>query len=244
MPLFDRQPDDQFFLDGGDNLISSQEAVNVGIVNLWRSIEMQSHGQAWAVGLPAEDLLELGPNRAVTLPEGGSFGFAAPHTPVAETLDAIDYLIRQTAITHNLPGRIFDRDTKAESATAKMIEHRDLLEARREDLELWRVYEHRLFELIKRVVNTHVPGTIPAEAHLRVDFGEIEETISEGQRLEGYQRRLMMGVWSPIDVLLALNPDLRGDREAAARILQERRQESALFAPDDLFPNFGSASSV
>jgi hypothetical protein len=226
VPLFDSAPDDQFFLPGGDDLIEAQRAINVALVNLWRAIELQSHGQAWASGISAQDALKVGPDRAVTLPSEGKFGFAAPETPIAEVLKAIDFLIRQTAIANDLPATIFEFSGSSESGVSKLIDRADMLEARQDDLDLWRGYEAKLFEVVKRVVNTHRPNTIPDKASIRIDFGEVAVPTADSERLESWQRRLDMGIWSPVDALMADNPDIR-DREEALAILQERRDEAA-----------------
>ncbi len=227
VPLFDAMPDADFFIPGGDDLVEAQRAVNVALVNLWRAMELQSHGQAWATGLPAGDAVRTGPDRAITLPEGGSFGFASPNTPVAEVLQAIEFLIKQTCTANDLSANTFSVEQTTQSGAAKAIDMRDLLEARQDDVELWRTYEARLFEVIKRVVNTHQPGTIPEGATVSVDFGEVTDTISESDRLDAYQRRVDLGIWSPIDCFMADNPDIR-DRSEAMRILTERREESAV----------------
>ena len=223
VPLFDFVPDDQFFLPGGDDLVAAQRAINVGLANLWRAIELQSHGQAWATGLPAGDVVRAGPDRTIALPTDGEFGFAAPETPIVEVLKAIEFVIKQTAVSNDLAANVFELDPKAESGSAKEAENRDLIEARADDIELWRVYEARLFEVIKRVVNTHTPGTIAEGATVRVDFGD-PESLDEASRLKNYQSRVDMGIWSPVDALMADNPDIR-DRDAAMLLLQERRDE-------------------
>ncbi|MCW5703779.1 MAG: hypothetical protein KIT82_14505, partial [Bradyrhizobium sp.] len=115
VPLFDYAPDDQFFLPGGDDLIEAQRAINVALVNLWRAIEWQSHGQAWASGMPAGefmDALKFGPNTAINLPENGKFGFAAPETPIDRILKAIEFVIKQTAVANDLAANIFEIDPK------------------------------------------------------------------------------------------------------------------------------------
>ncbi len=226
VPLFDYAPDDQFFLCGGDDLVEAQRAVNVALVNLWRAIELQSHGQAWAAGLPAGDAVRAGPDRTIALPENGTFGFAAPNAPIEQVLKAIEFVIKQTAVANDLAANVFEIDPKAESGAAKFAESIDLLEARQDDIDLWRAYEARLFEVIKRVVNTHAPGTIPESATMRVDFGEVDEGTDEKTRLEVYAKRIELGLWSPIDALMADNPDVR-TREQAMQILTERALESA-----------------
>ncbi len=239
VPLFDRSPDDQFFLPGGDDLVEAQRAINVALVNLWRGLELQSHGQAWAAGLPAGDMVRAGPDRTITLPTDGKFGFAAPNTPVEQVLKAIEFLIKQTAVANDLAANVFELDAKAESGAAKLAESRDLIEARADDLELWRGYERRLFETLKVVANTHQPNSIPESASLTVDFGEVAESPDEVARLDAYQRRLDLGIWSPVDALMADNPDIRS-REDALTILQQRREESAVLGAGFAGPGFTS----
>ncbi len=239
VPLFDHAPDDQFFLPGGEDLIEAQRAVNVALVNLWRALEMQSHGQAWATGLPVDVLLSSGPNTTITLPPDGKFGFASPNTPIEEVLHAIEFLIKQTAVANDLAANVFEIEPKAESGAAKTAESRDLFEARADDLDLWRIYEARLFELIKIVTNTHVPGTIPEDASLGIDFSEITESLDEVARLDSYQRRLDLGIWSPVDALMADNPDIR-TRDDAMELLQLRREEAAGLGAAFAGPSFES----
>lgn len=228
VPLFDEAPDDSFFPPGGDDLIDAQLAVNVALANLWRAIELQSHGQAWASGVPVGSSIAVGPDRAVTLPTDGKFGFAAPGAPIKDVLSAIEFLIKQTAVANDLAANVFEIDPKAESGAAKIAESRDLYEARADDLDLWRGYEARLFDVLRRVVNTHLPGAIPEDAKVRVDFAEAAEPQTDNDRLDGYQRRIDLGIWSPVDALLADNSDL-GDRDEAISILSERQEERAQF---------------
>ena len=241
IPLFDYAPDDQFFLAGGDDLIEAQQAINVALANLWRAIEWQSHGQAWISGVDKDDPFSgpdgFGPNSLVKLPKDGKFGFAAPNTPLAQVLASIEFLIKQTAVSNDLAANVFEIDRKAESAAAKIAENRDLLEARQDDIALWRRYEQQLFEVIKIVANTHLPGTIAEGAELKVDFGEVSEDLNDKDKLEVYQRRIDMGIWTVVDAYMAFNPDIR-DRDEAVRILQERQQEASVLGSSFAGPPF------
>ncbi|WP_342235234.1 hypothetical protein [Inquilinus sp. OTU3971] len=230
--LHDSPPDDDYFVRGGDDVIEAQQALNCGLVNLWRAIELQAHGQAWAAGISAGDALQTGPDRAITLPVDGKFGFAAPGTPIAEILSALEFLAKQTAVANGLSANVFSIDQQtAESGVAKAIEGADLLEARADDIELWRGYEAELFEVLKHVLNTHQPGTIPADASVRVDFAEPDEVTDEATAAQAAQIRITSGVWSPVDWALRDNPDL-GTREQALEELMRRRAETAALRPE------------
>lgn len=227
VPLFDTLPDDQFFLPGGDDLIESQEAINVALSNLWRAVELQAHGQAWATGLSAGEVISTGPDRAVILPEGGQFGFAAPNTPIGDILSAIQFVMRQVAATNDLSADVFDLDRRSESGAAKHVEQVDLREARADDIALWRTYEARLFEVLKAVANTHAPGTVPDGASIAVDFAEMSENLTETDRLNNAAKKLQFGVWSPVDVLMNENPDGFTTRADALAELTRRSEEWA-----------------
>lgn len=237
VPLFDYHPDDEFWLPGGDDIINAQEAVNVALANLWRGIEYQTSGQAWASGIPATAELLVGPDRAVTLPENGKFGFSSPDAPIEEVLKAIEFVLKQTAVANDLAANIFELDPRAESGAAKFAEKQDLLEARADELELWRTYEAQLFEIIKTVWNTHRPGTIPEDATVAVDFAEVGESVREVEKLQAYQLRLDLGIASPVDLLMRDNPDIRTREDALLR-LQVIRDENAtlgvLLAPPSI----------
>ncbi len=227
VPWFDRLPDDSFWLSGGDDLYAAQDAINVALASLWRAVELHSHGQAWASGISANEVLQFGPDRAVALPQGGQFGFAAPNAPIAAILSAIEFVLRETAATHGVGSDLFDLSKVAESGSAKHAGRLDLKEVRQDQIAQARTMEARLFAVLRSVVNTHRPGTIPDDATIGVDFAEQQDQLSEAETLENARIKSELGVWSPVDVLMNTNPDGFPDRESAFRELQRRRDESA-----------------
>ena len=226
VPLFDRLPDADFFLPGGDDLIGAQKALNVGLTNLWRAVELQSHGQAVAKGLPIGDPISTGPDKVILLPKDGEFSYAAPNTPIPDILEALEFLMRSVAATNDVGADVLDLSKTAESGSAREAQRIDLKEARLDDIALWRGYERRLFEVIKRVINTHRPGTIPESATVRADFAELQDNLTEAEILANLKERAELGVSSPVDALMALNPDGFATRDDAYRALLTRKQES------------------
>ena len=226
VPLFDRLPDADFFLPGGDDLIGVQKALNVGVTNLWRAVELQSHGQAVAKGLPIGDPISTGPDKVILLPKDGEFAYAAPNTPISDILEALEFVMRSVAATNDCTADVLDLSKTAESGSARQAQRIDLKEARLDDIALWRGYERNLFEVIKVVVNTHRPGTIPEGATVRADFAELQDNLSEAEVLANLKERAELGVSSPVDALMALNPDGYATREDAYRDLMTRKQET------------------
>jgi hypothetical protein len=230
VPWFDRLPDDKFWLPGGDDLFEAQDALNVGLANLWRAVELQGLGQAWASGISANEVLQFGPDRAIALPQGAQFGFATPNAPIASILEALEFVLRQTAASYGVGSDIFDLSKVAESGSAKHAGRLDLKEVRQDQIAQARTMEARLFETLKVVANTHRPGTIPDAASIGVDFAEQQDQLSEAEHLSNAQIKSDLGIWSPVDVLMSTNPDGFPDRDAAYRELLRRRDEAGNLA--------------
>lgn len=231
LPWFDRLPDDKVWLPGGDDLFEAQDAVNVGLANLWRAVEHQAHGQAWASGISANEVLQFGPDRAIALPQGGQFGFAAPNAPIKSILSAIEFVLRETAATYGVGSDLFDLSKVAESGSAKHAGRLDLKEVRQDQIAQARTMETRLFETLKAVVNTHKPGTIPDDATVGTDFAEQQDQLSEAEQLTNAQTKADLGIWNAVDVLMATNPDGFPDRAAAHAELLRRRAETEELSP-------------
>jgi hypothetical protein len=235
--LWDRAPDDEFFIPGGADLIGAQDHVNLILSNLGRALEWQSHGQAVLIGGTGDEDVAVGPSSVIRLPTGSDLKFEQPKTPVSEVLAEVEFIIRQTAIMNGLSADVFRLDSKAESGAAKMAERMDLAEARRDDVDLWRDYETALFDVVKAVVNVHAPGSIREDAEISVDFADVSDPAADAEWLKAAQMRMAMGLWSPVDALMDQNPDIT-DREDAVRILQEKQREGAMISENS--SNFGA----
>lgn len=231
VPWFERVPDNQFFVPGGDDLFAAQDALNVGLANLWRAVEYQAHGQAWASGISANEALQFGPDRAIALPQGGQFGFASPNAPIDKIIGALTFVMQQTAATYGCGPDMFDLSKVAESGSAKYAGRLELKEVRQNAIAQARTMELRLFEILKAVVNTHKPGSIAASATLGVDFAENQDQLSEAELLANAQTKVDLGIFSPVDVLMATSPDAYADRKSAFTELKRRRDEANELAP-------------
>ncbi len=230
VPFFDADPGDTFFLPGGDDLITAQKAINLKCVDLLRNIQLQAWGQPWAKGLGVTKL-DFGPETAINLPKDGDFGYAQPQAVIAEVVEAIDYFVKQLAITNNLPGATFATDPVEASGVAKLVDTVDLREARQDDIELYRVYETKLFDVTKAVWNYHNPNNpISESATLGIDFADLEAPQTETERLDAIKRRIDLGIWSVVDAMMDENPDLK-TRDDAIRELEQRRIENDTYGP-------------
>lgn len=230
VPCWDRCPLNDFWLSGGDDLVTIQESINEKLTDLLFICRMQGFGVGWIKKKHhSGGLINLNPGSMVELPEEGSMGFESQKAPIRDILTAIEFLISQAAISNGLSVSTLSTKVTRESGLAKVQQQRELEELRRDDIELWRRYEQNLFQMLKGVWNVHNPGRrISAGARLVTDFHDPKPQISVSDQVEAWSSLITLGAISPIDVAMERNPDL-STREEAAAWLEKIQAENQKF---------------
>lgn len=228
VPVWNRVPTDSFWTPGGEDLVVLQEAFNEKLTDLLYVLRMQGFGVGYVKGMKGE-LSNVDPGTFFNLPEGGELGFANTNAPVADSLAALDFILKQAAVSNGLPASSLTTDPTDESGVARIVGNRELEEMRRDDVDMFRGYERRLFGLVRTVWNHHNPARkISDKAELTVDFYDPKPAISADKQAALWDQLLAMGVISPVDIMLERNPDL--SREEAKVRLVEVQDENREFS--------------
>ncbi len=229
LPVFSYPPpSSSFWLTGGDDLVSLQEAVNLKLTDLLYLLSTQSWGVGFVKSGQGGGSLKVDPGSLVELPENGEIGFANQQARIEEVVGAIDKLIKWACVSHGLSAASMSTDPTEASGLSKLMDTRELKEVRAEDVGLWRSYEKRLFGLIRTVWNAHSPSRKLSEsATLKIDFADPRPEVDPKSQSEAWRSLLDMGVISQIDIAMDRNPDLKTREEAMTFLLQieqERRE--------------------
>jgi hypothetical protein len=227
LPVFDYPPpSSSFFLPGGDDLVSLQEAVNLKIVDLLYLLSTQSFGVGFIKGSSGGGSLKVDPGSLVELPKDGELGFANQQARIEEVVGAIDKLIKWGCVSHGLSAASMSTDPQEASGLSKLMDTRELKEVRAEDVGLWRSYEKKLFLLIRTVWNVHNPTKKLSEtAMLSVNYSDPRPEVDPKSQTEAWEKLLEFGVISGVDIILERDPDLK-TREAALTYLLQVQEES------------------
>jgi len=230
VPMWNSPPMDAFWLPQADDLLSLQQAINTKLTDLLHVIEQQGFGVGYVRGAGSGGgQLQAGPGSLIELPEGGELGFASASAPIEEVVAAIDKLLKWAAVSHGIPAASLSTEPSTESGVSKIVSNTELQELRADDIELWRGYERKLFETIKAVWNAHSPGRkISEKASLSIDFADPRPETSALDQARTWELLIGMGLRSPVDAALELNPDLGTREEALAYLLQVQQERAAL----------------
>lgn len=222
-------PTTSFWTPTGDDLVALQDAFNEKLTDLLYVLRMQGFGVGYVKGMRGE-IGQVDPGTFFNLPVDGEMGFAKTNAPVADTLAALTFILQQAAVSHGLPAGSLQVDPTDQSGVAVIAGNRELEEQRADDLELYRRYEARLFDLIRTTWNAHNPGRkLSDSATLRVDFYDVQPALSQDKQVAVWDQLVALGVMSKVDVLQKLNPDLSKE-DALARLVEISEENQAATA--------------
>lgn len=219
IPIWDELPTDSFFIAGGEDIINAQEAINTALTSLLYTTEMQGFSVGYIKTDSKGGILDYGPGTFLELPVDGEAGFIAPEAPIPDVIQVIETILQQAAINNGLAADSLTSKPTEQSGIARIVANRELMEMRQDDIELFRTYESRLFELIKIVWNNHNPTQKFSDVvNLQIDFADLRNYQSPGDQLLMWDSLLNQGIISQVDVAMERNPDLKTRDEAMAHL--------------------------
>lgn len=220
LPVFEFPPvSSSFWLPGGADIISLQEAINIKLTDLIHLLQMQSFGVGYIKGSQGGGSLRTDPGSLVELPENGEIGFKAQQAKINEVVGAIDKLIKWACVSNGLSAASMSTDASVQSGVSKAWDNKELSEMRLDDIANFRRVEKDLFSLMRIVFNVHSSKKLSESATLKIDFAEVEMKLSAVEQGQADDLKIAQGVLSPVDVLMRENPDIQSREDALSHLL-------------------------
>jgi hypothetical protein len=239
LPVFDYPPiGNDFWIAGGSDLISQQEAINIKLVDLLHLLHWQSFGVGFLKGSAnSGQTLTLGPGSLVELEPDGEIGFTSQHAEISAVVSAIDQIIKWSSVSHGLSAAAVSTDISQTSGISKFWDSQELSEMRVEDKILWAAYEQKLFNLIRLVHNTHSKDKLSDAATLKINFADparpAQSPLDQAEAFDFYQK---MGVMSAVDIIMQRDPDIRSREEAIERLKLIKSENQQFASSADVKP--------
>lgn len=232
-------PIDQFFVEGGGDLINCNEITNVKLTEKNNLTKMQSFGQPVRKGATSTDTaLTLDPSMTIDLPadtdveKGSDFKFVSPDPKIAEMEDDVDKRIRRMASKYNLNPERFTISAQKSGADAMQIRALDQSKQVKANKPDWRLYEKELFKLTKIIWNYHNPDNqLSEDCELFVDFANVEIPMTQTEVDAHNVLMYSNGLKTKSQWLMEDNPNIRTEDEAKEmleKVTIERAEEDKM----------------
>lgn len=158
-------------------------------------------------------------------------------------LDKLDLVIQskvqQVANDYGISAEQMKLQISAQSGFSRLVAKERIYELRDEQIKYWRITERDLYDANRAANNLYltsdfslVPARpsgiveLPTEVVFSVDFAEPKMLIDPMEDLNVKQKKIDMGLISPVDLIMAENPDLDTREKALERFQQNLEERS------------------
>ena len=212
---------DDFYGEGASDIVSVNEHINIAMTELMLGLRFQMFGQPWASGVYQDSpLARMGTDMIINLPEGGAFGIETPGGNLGQVIEVIKFKLELLAMSQHMYVTFESNQDRPSSGLALKIKDFEHVQDYKDDLELWRDFEKKLYNLEKIIAtsnNTNLGSS------LIVDFKEPEYPVS-------VQEQITKDNWDLDNGLITLEEIYKRDRsdisiEEARAIIEKNKGE-------------------
>jgi hypothetical protein len=172
---------DDFFGEGAIDVVSVNEHINITMTELQLGLRFQMFGQPFATGVYEDTpIARTGSDTIINLPEGANFGIASPSAKIKEVIDSIKFQVEMLAMTNHLSVSFDSNQDRPSSGLALIIKDHDRIEYYKDDVELFRDFEHNLYNLERTIADTN---GIYLPDDFSIDFNEPNYPVSMQEQI-------------------------------------------------------------
>ena len=211
---------DSFFVEGANDIVSCNEQVNITMTELQLGLRFQMFGQPFITGMYGDKKLErAGSDTILDLPEGATFGIAAPEGDINAVIESVKFQLDLVAQNNHLYVQFAQDGGETPSGIALKIKDLERFEDYQDDLDLWTMYEHDLYDVEKAIASYN---NIALPSELSLDFNEPEYPKTVQDQILMDEHRLKHHMVDEIGLLMESNQDL--SEEQAKATIQKNRE--------------------
>ena len=223
LPFITIQPncaiDEYFNIGEGADIALANQQIDISMTMLQHHIRCAG-GQYWINGRADVSKIELGLNKVVIVEDDSQFGSVTNSTDINAIMEGIKHQIQHICSNHHIA---FDFGISTQkSGTAIRLENLELLEAREDDVEKFRMAEKDIHKIEQRILSVDMNLNLPDDFH--VDFAEIEFPDPD-KEMQQWDWWIKHGIKDKVDYVMEKDPDRYEDREDAIKHLEERQTQ-------------------
>lgn len=213
---------DSFFVEGANDIVDCNEQVNITMTELQLGLRFQMFGQPFVTGVYSDKgMKRTGSDQILDLPEGSTFGIAAPQGDIQSVIESVKFQVDLVAQNNHLYVQFAQDGGEVPSGIALKIKDLERFEDYQDDIELFRMYEHEFYH-VERAIAGYNGINLPNE--LKLDFIEPEypKTVQDQILLDNHA--LQNNLTTQPELLVKQNKDL--SIEEAREIVRANKQEN------------------
>ena len=192
------------------------------MTELQLGLRFQMFGQPFVTGVYSDKgMKRTGSDSILDLPEGATFGIASPGGNIQSVIESVKFQVDLVAQNNHLYVQFAQDGGEVPSGIALKIKDLERFEDYQDDIELWRMYEHELYN-VEKAIASYNGISLPNE--LKLDFIEPEYPKSVQDQISMENHALQNNLVTQPQLLQKYNKDLT--IEEATSIVKGNKQEN------------------
>jgi hypothetical protein len=162
----------------------------------------------------------------VVMPEGVNTQTLDRGMDLAQFRDNADHILERAGANHGLPPSVLHhRDSS--SGSEVHLRRIPLRELRRQRIPIMRRVERALAQIQSDVNATDLPDYAFSPEGWGIDFGEVQQPLTETEADAVFEERRRLGLTSTLDEIMRRNPDIKTHEDAAEVLHLNIQRETA-----------------
>mgnify|MGYP004447967855 FL=1 len=222
LPFVTIQPNtivDEYFNEGeGADIALANQQIDISATMLQRHIRAAG-GQLYVNGRVDASKIELGLNKILEI-EDGTLNSVGNQVDVNSIIAGIEHQIKHICSNHHIA---FDFGlTSNRSGVSIKLENLELMEAREDDADKFRMIERELYQVERQIIGVMTGRVLPED--FSVDFAEMEFPDPDNE-MKQWDWWMKHGIKDKVDYIMEKDPDRFEDRDDAIKHLEERQTQ-------------------
>tara|TARA_Y100001938_G_C8086992_1_gene432652 strand:- start:1108 stop:2433 length:1326 start_codon:yes stop_codon:yes gene_type:complete len=210
----------EFMAPGANDIISCNENINIIMTEAGLGMRFQMFGQAVITGFYSDEkIMRAGSDETIVLPEGSTYQFATTKTQVEEAIELIKTELDLCAQNNHLYVQFAQDGGETPSGIALKIKDLERFEDYQDDIELWKIYEHKMYIKEKNIAKAY-GISLPEEFKLDFNEPDYPMTIQDQIALDSFH--LEKNLITEAGLMVKYNQDLT--IEEAQTIIDNNRK--------------------
>ena len=173
---------------GAMDIVAANTQLDLALTELSLALRFGAIGIRYITGVDSDELISVGPDKLLCLPENARMGSVGPNVSLTELIEAAKWMVTQAMHNNNIRIRWNDEHGNAPSGEAlRVAELSTEMEKAANTEMIWRPFEHDRFEVDRRVLEVKAGITLPDT--FSVDFMESDVYMSPTERREEWMFR-------------------------------------------------------
>ncbi len=215
---------DDFYVEGANDIINANEHINITMTEMQLGLRFQMFGQPVVTGADLGNRQRFGSDVILELPSEAQYDIKSPSGDIEKVIENVKFQMELVAQNNHLSVQFAQDGGETPSGIALKIKDLESFQDYQDDLALWTLYEHKLYNVEKYVASAYNIG-LPEK--LKLDFNEPDYPMTVQDQILLDNHRLQLNLVSEAELMVEYNKDLTL-QEAEQKIVQNKQKNQKL----------------